>query len=280
MTSALIRHTQRRWCEDGVEREMATSPQAKGKPTAARGSKRPGRDTAQRPQRRYRPADSLITGIWPPEKFERISCWCFKPPSSWAFMTAASGSSYSSVARFKAKSPWFCSVTWDKVKVTRSCLTLWDSIDFSAHAILQARILEWVVFSFSRGYSQPRVRTQVSLIAGKFFTNWASWDRLLTLQRLHVLSCKKGYLKAKIVHVSVYMGAGSGGGAQSCLTLCDPMDYSPPGSSVHGDSPGKNTGLSCHASRDFSWPRDQTCTSCVSCIGSQILYHWEIPSKD
>ena len=35
--------------------------------------------------------------------------------------------------------------------------------------------------------------------------------------------------------------------AQSCLTLCDPMDRSPPGSSVHGDSPGKNTGLGCHA---------------------------------
>ena len=35
--------------------------------------------------------------------------------------------------------------------------------------------------------------------------------------------------------------------AQSCLTLCDPMDYSPPGFSVHGDSPGKNTGVGCHA---------------------------------
>ena len=35
--------------------------------------------------------------------------------------------------------------------------------------------------------------------------------------------------------------------ARSCLTLSDPMDWSPPGSSVHGDSPGKNTGLSCHA---------------------------------
>ena len=33
---------------------------------------------------------------------------------------------------------------------------------------------------------------------------------------------------------------------QSCLTLWDPMDYSPPGSSVHGDSPGKNTGVDCH----------------------------------
>ena len=35
--------------------------------------------------------------------------------------------------------------------------------------------------------------------------------------------------------------------SQSCPTLCDPMDCSPPGSSVHGDSPGKNTGVGCHA---------------------------------
>ena len=35
--------------------------------------------------------------------------------------------------------------------------------------------------------------------------------------------------------------------AQSCLTLCDPMDGSPPGSSVHEDSPGKNTGVGYHA---------------------------------
>ena len=35
--------------------------------------------------------------------------------------------------------------------------------------------------------------------------------------------------------------------AQSCPTLCDPMDCRPPGTSVHGDSPGKNTGVGCHA---------------------------------
>ena len=34
---------------------------------------------------------------------------------------------------------------------------------------------------------------------------------------------------------------------QSCQTFCDTMDYSPPGSSIHGDSPGKNTGVGCHA---------------------------------
>ena len=35
--------------------------------------------------------------------------------------------------------------------------------------------------------------------------------------------------------------------AQSCLTLCNPVDYSPPGSSARGISPGKNTGVRCHA---------------------------------
>ena len=39
---------------------------------------------------------------------------------------------------------------------------------------------------------------------------------------------------------------------QSWLTLCDPMDCSPPGSSVHGDFPGKNTGVGCHF-RGSSW---------------------------
>ena len=42
--------------------------------------------------------------------------------------------------------------------------------------------------------------------------------------------------------------------AQSCPTLCDPMDCSLPGSSVHGDSPGKNTGVGCHALNQWIFP--------------------------
>ena len=44
----------------------------------------------------------------------------------------------------------------------------------SIHGILQARILEWVAISFSRGSSPPRDRTQVSCIAGRRFTLWAT----------------------------------------------------------------------------------------------------------
>ena len=46
--------------------------------------------------------------------------------------------------------------------------------DSSVHGILQARILEWVAISFSRGSSRPRDWTQVSLIVGRLFTNWAT----------------------------------------------------------------------------------------------------------
>ena len=59
-----------------------------------------------------------------------------------------------------------------KVKVTQSCLTLCDSMNYTAHGILQARILEWVAFPFSRGSSWPRNWTRVSCITGGFFTNW------------------------------------------------------------------------------------------------------------
>ena len=57
-----------------------------------------------------------------------------------------------------------------EVKVTQLCLTLCDPMDYIVLGILQARILEWVAFPFSRGSSQPRDRTQVSHIVGGFFT--------------------------------------------------------------------------------------------------------------
>ena len=59
----------------------------------------------------------------------------------------------------------------NEVKVTQSCLTLCDFMDCTVHGILQARILEWVAFPFSKGSSQPRDRTQVSCIAGGLFTS-------------------------------------------------------------------------------------------------------------
>ena len=64
-------------------------------------------------------------------------------------------------------------VKWSEVRVAQLCLTVCNPMDYRVHGILQARILEWVAFSFSRGSSQPRDRTRVSCIAGGFFTSWA-----------------------------------------------------------------------------------------------------------
>ena len=64
-------------------------------------------------------------------------------------------------------------------EVTQSCPILCDPRDCnlsgsSVHAIFQARVLEWVAISFSRGPSQPRDWTRVSHIAGRCFMVWAT----------------------------------------------------------------------------------------------------------
>ena len=58
-----------------------------------------------------------------------------------------------------------------KVKVAQSCLTLCDPMDYTIHGFLQARILEWVAFLFSRGSSQSWDGTQVFHIASGYFTS-------------------------------------------------------------------------------------------------------------
>ena len=68
--------------------------------------------------------------------------------------------------------------------VTQSCPTLGDPMDRSppgspVHETFQARILEWVAISFSRGSSQPRDRTQVCCTAGRFFTYWATREAVV-----------------------------------------------------------------------------------------------------
>ena len=85
-------------------------------------------------------------------------------------------------------------------------------------------------------------------------------------------SCvRREYLKWIVLNINICC-------AQSCLTLCNPMDYSPTGSSVHGILQARILQPSCRkeampSSRGSSQARDQTWVSCVSCIGRWILYH-------
>ena len=108
----------------------------------------------------------------------------------------------------------------------------------SVHGISQARILEWVAILFSRGSSRPRDQTQVYCIAGLFFI--------------------------KCVHAK---------SLESFLTLCNPMDHSPPGSSVHGIIQARILEwVAISFSRVSSWLRSPTNVSSISCIGKWIIY--------
>ena len=89
----------------------------------------------------------------------------------------------------------YCLITkWSEV--AESCLTLCDPMDCSLqcssiHGFIQARVLEWVAISFSRGSSQPRDQTWVSRIVGRCFTIWATREVLITkvkCKRWHVAS--------------------------------------------------------------------------------------------
>ena len=144
---------------------------------------------------------------------------------------------------------------------TQSLSRVWlcNPLDYSlsgssVHGIFQARILEWVAISSSRGSFRSRDRTHVSRIAG-FFYHWAAW-------------------KAQSYHVKVKA-------AQSCPTLCVPMDCSQSGSSGHGVlQPRIPAWVAYLFSRESFWPRNQTWVSCIadgfftSWATSHLNYHW------
>ena len=88
-------------------------------------------------------------------------------------------SSYISLFCLYGKTAWWPIESESESEVTKMSPTLCDPLDCSPwgssiHGILQARILEWVAISFSRGSSQPRDQTQVSHIAGRRFNLWAT----------------------------------------------------------------------------------------------------------
>ena len=167
-------------------------------------------------------------------------------------------------------------------EVAQSCPTLCDPMNCSlpgssVHGTFQARVLEWIAISFSRGSSQPRDWTRVSRIVDRHFTVWATRegqtnmryteslpqlcqpqfpvilseaildDNLFNTRHMnkprqdqpnpaksnwtpHIHDINKNVLlyTPEILWLTMHLGT------QSCLTLCNPMNCSPPGSSVHG----------------------------------------------
>ena len=72
----------------------------------------------------------------------------------------------------------------------QSCPTFCDPMgcsppSFSVHGIFQARILEWVAISFSRGSSQPKDQTHVFCIGRQFLYHWATWEAQIPNPQQH-----------------------------------------------------------------------------------------------
>ena len=116
----------------------------------------------------------------------------------------------------------------------------------SIHGIFQARVLEWIAISFSRGSSWPRNWTRVSGIAGRRFTVWANREAKYTeipQQRPRLYTFKLKYIQELLedwhskVEIMIFdvkvMSVQFCSVTQSCPTLCDPMDFSRPGFPVH-----------------------------------------------
>ena len=120
-----------------------------------------------------------------------------------------SSSSYS-LCNLHVKETYVCLVVFatpgfSLCLVAQSCPAVCDPMDFSlpgssVHGILQARILEWVAMPTSRGSSQPRDHTQVSCIAGGFFTIWDTREapRFCLAVRYHLIHSSVPYISHKL----------------------------------------------------------------------------------
>ena len=147
--------------------------------------------------------------------------------------------------------------------------------DSNVHGIFQARVLEWVAIFFSRGFSWPSDRTQVSCTTGRCLTIWATRCKtsavicLIPFQSLVLLSRISLFQSTLLLFThSVMSDTG------------DPMDCGLPASSVHGISQARILDqVAISFCRGSSQSRDRTC---ISCFGRWILYHWatrEVLSK-
>ena len=135
----------------------------------------------------------------------------------------------------------------------------WEPSAASAHLGMQVRLPETISTNSNhilRGFVIEELAHCVTL--------QRSWVQASGLVRISCVT-----LVVRCVHACVRAES-----LQSCLTLHDPMDYSPSGSSVHGILQARILEwVAVPSSRGSSLPRDQTWVSYVSCSGRQVLYH-------
>ena len=122
----------------------------------------------------------------------------------------------------------------------------------SVHGILQARVLEWVCNFLLQGIFQTQESNQVPSIAGRFFTNWATWEVRYT--------------------------AAAAKSLQLCPTLCNPIDGSPPGSPIPGILQGRTLEwVSISFSNTWKWKVKVKSLSCVQLLATPWTAAYQAP---
>ena len=147
----------------------------------------------------------------------------------------------------------------------------------SIHGISQANILEWVAISFSGGSSHPGDRTHIpwmdrqiiyhggtreALTVHYILVIWVSSDTIVKGCAVCAVSEGSSWSNREMTPWSEVKWSGV---AQSCPTLCNPMDCSPAGSSIHGIFQARVLDwVAISFPRGTSWPRDQTLVSRIA----------------
>ena len=126
----------------------------------------------------------------------------------------------------------------------------------SVHGILQARILEWVAISFSRGSSQPRGRTQVSHIAGRCFNLCTTREALKSDPNTNIKDFKGGK-EARLKEEGEEVGDGRWAAAKGVALQTSPATYRYPGVMGLFPGPPENRGLELGPTRNQTRPEPE-----------------------
>ena len=159
-------------------------------------------------------------------------------------------------------------------------ISFWSSLSFDSFGWC---LMLWSKFFYFCISSCSQQESEMSLLLGSF--SWlevetperTGWDTFVRWFLLLIFLLRDFFIQWNVLCLV----------PQSCPTPCDPRDCSPPGSSAHGDSPGKNIGVGYYtllysilawvaisSSKGSSCIRNWTCISYISCTGRYILYKW------
>ena len=148
--------------------------------------------------------------------------------------------------------------------VSHICLIALTGLQFYSSTLPPYSSFAWLFYSLSAGgvLKSPTIVLEVSISPfNSFSVCWIYFGALMFCAYTCITITSSWWTDLFVLCLVT----------QSCPTLCEPMGYSPLGSSVHGDSPGKNIGVGCHALLQGIFPTQESNPGLSHC--RQILYY-------